>query len=100
MQLGTDGVRGAQGSATWWAQLFPRSRTLGGMQRLLGRFAEIGDSGIRGEYPCGAGHAVPPGSTRALCGREVAHVWPAPFDPRSRIVDVCPTCAAAAAGSG
>ena len=52
--------------------------------------------GFAGWFPAGRGHAVPFGSTQALCGLEPPHVWDGPFDRRSRVLAVCPRCAALA----
>jgi hypothetical protein len=47
---------------------------------------------MRGDLPAGIGHAVPTGSTVALCGKTPLHLWDGAFDPRSRVVAPCPEC--------
>ena len=55
--------------------------------------------GFRGMWPAGEGHAVPEGARVALCGTEPPFLWPGEFDARSRVLDVCRTCAALAPGT-
>lgn len=52
--------------------------------------------GFVGYFPAGIGHAVPLGEDSALCGLRPPHVWAGAFDPRSRILTICETCAALA----
>ena len=53
--------------------------------------------GFTGMWPDGDAHAVPAGSSVALCGVEPAFLWKGPFDPGSRVLRVCADCARAAA---
>jgi hypothetical protein len=56
------------------------------------RWRRVGPDGVRGDFPAGVGHAVPAGSTVALCGVTPQYVWNGDFNPRSRVVDPCPRC--------
>lgn len=52
--------------------------------------------GFRDWVPAGIGHAVPAGSDTALCGLAPPYVWEGAFDARSRVLDVCRSCASLA----
>jgi hypothetical protein len=49
--------------------------------------------GFVGHYPAGTGHAVPVGTSLALCGLTPPYLWAGDFDPGSRVLTICQRCA-------